>query len=34
MPLMERGGPQVDEKAKESEEEEAAPNPTEPQVRR
>uniref|UniRef100_A0A8D0N204 GAE domain-containing protein n=1 Tax=Sus scrofa TaxID=9823 RepID=A0A8D0N204_PIG len=32
MPLMERGGPQVDEKAKESEEEEAAPNPTEPQA--
>ncbi|XP_047650816.1 AP-1 complex subunit gamma-like 2 isoform X3 [Phacochoerus africanus] len=32
MPLMERGGPQVDEKGKESEEEEAAPNPTEPQA--
>lgn len=38
MPLVERGGPQVDEEAKESKEEarllEAAPVPTEPQVGR
>lgn len=38
MPLMERGGPQVDEEAKESKEAaqllEAAPVATEPQVRR
>lgn len=37
MPLMERGGPQVDEEAEESKEarlSEAAPVPTEPQVRR